>query len=504
MITHTQKILGNCWVQLGIILSLYIIFFYNTIFSMINVWINSETYIHGFLIYPISFLLIWGKRSQLLQIKSEPSQLYYWILLLLVCIWSLAYAVDVQVIQQFLFVLILPVLIASILGFKAVKLILFPLLYLLFAVPFGDFLIIPLQQITATITVWCIQLTSIPVYVDGFYISIPAGDFEVAEACSGIRYLIASFSLGTIYAYLTYSSITKRFIFIIFCIIVPIIANGLRAYGIILIAHLSDMKYATGADHLIHGWIFFGVIIFIQFFIGNYWADKPKIHEHQSIQKKNFKTQQNNLIPLLIVISILTISPLSVQYFSSQTKKPIAPISTIDMKNILWNKTKSSSTNWEPKYNEADFKTLISYQKEKSKLKLDVFFAYYQQQHQGKELISWGNSIYDKDSSILISQQTKTIQFEQEKIAIKSYEIKKGYQKQIIWQWYNVGRYNGVNTYKIKLIQLYNLIINEKKGDSIIAFSITNYTNTKQAEADLLDFINNFIPNLNQAIHNEK
>ena len=79
-----------------------------------------------------------------------------------------------------------------------VRRILFPLAYLLFAVPLGDFLVGPLQDVTAVFTVWALQLTGIPVYLEGRFFYIPTGAFEVAEACSGIRYLIASLALGRI------------------------------------------------------------------------------------------------------------------------------------------------------------------------------------------------------------------------------------------------------------------------------------------------------------------
>jgi exosortase/archaeosortase family protein len=89
-----------------------------------------------------------------------------------------------------------------------------------------------------------------------------------------VRYLIASLALGTLYAYLTYASIWRRLTFIACSAIVPIFANGLRAYIIVMLGHLSDMKLAAGVDHLIYGWVFFGIVIFIMFWIGGYFSDR--------------------------------------------------------------------------------------------------------------------------------------------------------------------------------------------------------------------------------------
>ena len=54
---------------------------------------------------------------------------------------------------------------------------------------------------------------------------------------------------------------------------VPVIANGLRAYMIVMIGHLSGMKLAVGVDHIIYGWLFFGLVMFLMFWIGNFWRE---------------------------------------------------------------------------------------------------------------------------------------------------------------------------------------------------------------------------------------
>ncbi len=86
----------------------------------------------------------------------------------------------------------------------------FPLAYMFFAVPMGEGLVPKLMSFTADFTLWALRLTGLPVFRDGMFFSIPAGDFEVATACSGIRYLMASFALGTLYAFLSFRSFKKQ------------------------------------------------------------------------------------------------------------------------------------------------------------------------------------------------------------------------------------------------------------------------------------------------------
>src|SRR5690606_21875579 len=56
---------------------------------------------------------------------------------------------------------------------------------------------------------------------------------------------------------------------------VALLANWLRAWGIVMLGHLSDMRIATGVDHLIYGWGFFGVVMFLLFWLGSRWTEAP-------------------------------------------------------------------------------------------------------------------------------------------------------------------------------------------------------------------------------------
>jgi exosortase len=129
--------------------------------------------------------------------------------------WLLADLAEVQVVRQYAFVLMIPFTVWAVLGTRVARAITFPLVFLIFAVPFGEFLLPPLMQFTADFTVTALQLTGIPVYREGLYFTIPTGSWSVVEACSGLRYLIASITLGSLYAYLTYRSWKYRVAFVI-------------------------------------------------------------------------------------------------------------------------------------------------------------------------------------------------------------------------------------------------------------------------------------------------
>jgi len=135
-----------------------------------------------------------------------------------------------------------------------------PLMFLFFLVPTGYFLVPPLQSITADIAVAGLRLARVPLFRDGYLIEIPAGSFEIAEACAGLRFLIATSAFSSLLAVVMYRGWRRRIYFIILAIAVAILANGLRAFGIIFYAHLSGSAAAAVADHILYGWLFFSIV----------------------------------------------------------------------------------------------------------------------------------------------------------------------------------------------------------------------------------------------------
>ena len=258
---------------LGITLLALLGLYWQTAVSMAEIWWRSDTYAHGMLIVPIALYMIWQRRHTLAQLlpRSNPSGLL--LLVLAGIAWLAAYAAEVIVVQQFALVTMVVASVVALLGWQVSWAIAFPLAYLYFAVPVGEFLTLPLQDFTAWFSVALLRLTGIPVFWEGYQLVLPTAQFEVAEACSGLRYLIASLALGCLYAYLSYRSLWRRLAFVAMALVVPIIANGLRAYGIVMLAYLSDGKIATGVDHIIYGWLFFGVVVLLMFWIGSFWRE---------------------------------------------------------------------------------------------------------------------------------------------------------------------------------------------------------------------------------------
>jgi EpsI family protein len=125
--------------------------------------------------------------------------------------------------------------------------------------------------------VGALRLSGVPVYREGNHFIIPSGAWSVVEACSGVRYLIASTMLGVLFAAITYRSTRRRVMFVLASILVPIVANWLRAYLIVMMGHLTNNQLAAGVDHLIYGWVFFGIVMLMLLVIGSRWREDGNV-----------------------------------------------------------------------------------------------------------------------------------------------------------------------------------------------------------------------------------
>lgn len=253
-----------------------------TTWSMVSIWRRSETFAHGFTVIPVFLYFVWTRRSALAALPMRPFSPGLVLVAGAGFLWLLGELAGTLAPAQFALIGFIPALILTLFGWSWLRALLFPCAFLFFAVPFGEFLIPILIQWTADVTVAALRLTGIPVYQEASHFVIPSGRWSVVQACSGIRYLIACAMTGCLFAALVYRSLVRQFVFVAVALVVPLVANWLRAYGIVLLGHLSENRLATGVDHLIYGWLFFGIVVFVLFAIGSRWREDEPAQDRSS------------------------------------------------------------------------------------------------------------------------------------------------------------------------------------------------------------------------------
>jgi exosortase A len=231
--------------------------------TAIQTWNDSTAYNHCFMVIPIAAYLIWDRRSALVGLAARPAP---WVALAglpLAVAWLVTERLGIMEGRQLIALTFLEVLFLGVLGWKLWRAISGPLLYLYFLVPFGEFLTPKLQDITTVFVRHGLDILNIPAYIDGYVIEIAEGTFFIAQACAGLRFLIAAIAFGALYALLMYRSPVRRAVFILISIVIPVIANGFRALGIVSLGHVLGSAEAAATDHVLYGWIFFSLVILL-------------------------------------------------------------------------------------------------------------------------------------------------------------------------------------------------------------------------------------------------
>jgi exosortase A len=244
--------------------------------NMADAWWNSETYSHGLMVAPICVWLLWRFRHTLS--SSEKGSPFFGggLLLLFSVAWMLGRSLDIKVMMNFSVVGILCAIGLVVFGFQAVWRAKFVFIFLFFLVPFGEFLEPMLMEQTAGVTVTLLRGSGIPVFREGMQFRLPTGSWSVIEACSGLRYIIAALILSSLFAHLRHMKIWVSVGFVFMALLVAILANWIRAYTVVLVGHFSDMRYGTGDDHVWYGWVFFGIVMFGVFAIGQRLGNDDK------------------------------------------------------------------------------------------------------------------------------------------------------------------------------------------------------------------------------------
>ena len=259
-----QSVLFAIVVGLGLLAAIFL----REIDAAVEVWNASTAYSHCYLVLPMALYLLWERREILTRSTERPELVWAWLGVPVSMAWLCAERLGIMEGRQLAVIAGVQVLLLVVLGRRLFWQLSGPLLFLFFLVPFGAFLTPVLQRFTAGFTIIGLDLLSIPNFSDRFLIETQAGMFFVAEACAGLRFLVAAVAFGVFYSLLTYTSLSRRFAFIALSIVVPIVANGFRALGIVVLGQILGSAQAAAADHIVYGWIFFSVVMLMLIGVG--------------------------------------------------------------------------------------------------------------------------------------------------------------------------------------------------------------------------------------------
>lgn len=367
-----------------------LLLFAGDVADLAGIYWNSTTYGHCLFVLPVFAWLVWQRRAGLARLTPEG----WWPGLAVVgggaTVWLAGFAGEVALLRHLGLVTMLQGSVLAALGPNVARGLVFPLAWLFFLVPFGEELEAPLQDFTAAMAIGLLGLAGVPASIDGVLITTPNGYFEVAEACSGAKFVIAMIAYATLVANVCFVSWRRRVAFFAMAMVVPILANGLRAFGTIYAAWLTSVEEATGLDHIIYGWVFFAAVMAGVLAIGWRWFDRDP--DAAWFDPATLQGPVRGRIDGLLagVLTLLT-GALALGWANVIDARADPMPQRIALPEIaFWQQEmQPAAARWAPHYPGADHRVMMRYT-DRMGGTVDLSVALFANQRDGKEMIGFG------------------------------------------------------------------------------------------------------------------
>ncbi len=259
---HSWRFSALDWAIVAFALVTATVPFLRVLSQLLVVW-GSPEYSHCVIIPLVSAFLIWRERAALARIHFHGSWLGFALLIGGAGLWAVGELSTIWTIEQYGFLATVYGLVLALVGLEAFRRLWMAMLILVFTIPFPVFftnsLSLHLQLLSSALGVAVIRLFDIPVYLDGNVIDLGVYKLQVAEACSGLRYLFPLMTLAFIVTYFFRAPFWKRAVLFLASIPVAVLMNSLRIGLIGVSVAYWGQKMAEGVLHYFEGWVVFMV-----------------------------------------------------------------------------------------------------------------------------------------------------------------------------------------------------------------------------------------------------
>jgi len=250
-----------------ILLAAFVFCFFPVWKGLIHAWASSDEYSHGFFIIPLCFYIVWLKKDTLAQVPVKSSLSGLFMIIISLLLYVFAYHAEILTLSSFSMVVLIAGVIAYFYGFLMLKKLIFPLFLLLFMIPVPaqiySKLTIPLQLFVSEISVSLSSIFEIPIYRDGNLIYLPDQTFQVVQACSGLRSMIALLTLCVVFGYFTLKSNFLRTILFVTGVPVAIVVNIIRVLIMILFFYYFNIDLTSDSVHTVFGLVIFSLALIL-------------------------------------------------------------------------------------------------------------------------------------------------------------------------------------------------------------------------------------------------
>ncbi|MCF6203176.1 MAG: VPLPA-CTERM-specific exosortase XrtD [Methylococcaceae bacterium] len=490
------------------------ILYWEAFVDLVERWEAHEEYSHGFIIPFLTLYFIWQKKNKFHNTQFNSSWWGFFLVLAGLVVLFIGKSSVLFILVDYSFIMVMTGLIWSVVGGAALKVILVPLLMLIFAIPLPSYIDALLSsklqllssQLGVEFIIWC----DIPVYLEGNVIDL--GDFklQVVEACNGLRYLYPLMSIGFICAYMFNTAMWKKVLVFLSSIPITIIMNSFRIGVVGYLVNRWGIEAAEGFMHDFEGWVVFMAslaLLMIEMLllaklsrnshslveIFGIIDDAPRVGASQSILSKN-QLGSPFYISLVLMIAVVILV-----FFIGNRKEVILdrqPFSHFPLKIGAWKGKKQTLDKDALEVLKLSDYLLTNYRDESGK-SVVFYIAYYDSQR--KNVVPHSPKLCIPGGGWEISEISR------ENIEGQPFNrmiIKKRLDESLVYYWYQQRGQIVANEYAMKWSLFKDALLLNRTDGALVRISTEVYPdeNIKNAEERMNNFLLMSKPLLSQYI----
>jgi exosortase D (VPLPA-CTERM-specific) len=512
---------GNMLLVLVLVVAVGVAFF-GGLAEMAKEW-SREEYSHGYLIPLIAGFMVWRSRARLAAIDWRPSWAGVGVVALAMLLLILGELSTLYTIIQYAFLLTLAGLVLAFGGWRVLRELTAPLIYLFFMIPLPNFfyntLSQKLQLLSSEIGVWFMRLFGVSVFLEGNVIDLGVYQLQVVEACSGLRYLFPLMSFGFLCAYLFRAPMWQRAVVFLSAIPLTVLMNSFRVGVIGILVNSYGIEQAEGFLHYFEGWVIFMTCVLVMF--GEMWFLTRLTQRSKSFQETfnldfgapiDPLTRPNWLATrsarIVVSTAFIALTAVGLQLITQRTEviPERARFALFPDEIENWRGRQEALPAGIVRALSADDYILANYQRPGDPGIVNLYSAYYSSQRKGASIHSPRSCLPGNDWEImsLTRRVVDDVGPDGAPLAVNRVVIAKGDVRQLVYYWFEQRGRRLTSEYAVKWYLLWDAIqINRTDGALVrLTTPITAGTRVEVADQRLQEFLRAAYPELDPYIPN--
>jgi EpsI family protein len=263
-----------------------------------------------------------------------------------------------------------------------------------------------------------------------------------------------------------------------------------------MIGHLSDNRLATGVDHLIYGWLFFGIVMLAVFSIGARWREDIDAPSAIAVTEPSSPSAMPRSALLTLVAAFAIALMWRPVAFALTAPQPAGAALNAPQAVGGWQAQPAAFIDWRPEYQQPDQQERLAFTK--GDRSVGVYIAYYRNQTQGHELINTANQLVSSHNPDFsqVEWGSRPIDFDAHHVSVDTATVRAGSRHFVAWHWYWVDGHMSSNTYVAKAALAWSRLLG--RGDDSAAIVI--YAPKENGEQALEEFMRDMGPQLLQSL----